>query len=297
LRAHFFSRSFGHVLHGYIMEKAIAACAPGAEPAPPPLLTALTGDLLTAVGAFVGEADRLGFRLVCRAFRDHSSPVYKKSRKAFLRTRALTVFAWKQMPGFVIDGPGLRTMLVIAASVGCAGVLAELVEKRQCLLSEDACAAAAGKGHLGALAWLRSRGCPWDGSICCLAALGGHLEVLRYAHEHGCPWDEYICRLAAGGGHLEVLRYAHEHGCPWDGNTCYGAASGGHLEVLRYAHEHGCSWDSFTCWKAAEGGHLEMLRYAHEHGCPCEPDRCCAVAFALGHADVVEYLRAAGAAA
>mmetsp|Transcript_38717 Transcript_38717/g.95728 ORF Transcript_38717/g.95728 Transcript_38717/m.95728 type:complete len:106 (+) Transcript_38717:379-696(+) len=79
------------------------------------------------------------------------------------------------------------TTLSLAASVGCVDVLEELVDNRQCVLTAWACRAAATKGQLGALTWLRSRNCPWDFSTCNAAAYGGHLEVLRYAHEHGCP--------------------------------------------------------------------------------------------------------------
>jgi hypothetical protein len=292
-----------------------------AESALPPLICALGGDLLRAVAAHVDDADLPCLRLVCKAFRDHSSPAQKKCRRDFLRTRALVVFAWARMPGFVTDLP---SMLRLAALVGCVGVLEELVDNRQCALTAGESYAAAGKGNLDALVWLRSRGCLWDISTCTLvargghlevlryahehgcpwstatcywAAAGGHLEVLRYAHEHGCPWSTATCYWAAEGGHLEVLRYAHEHGCPWGTATCYWAAAGGHLEVLRYAHEHGCPWDSDTCWKAAGGGHLEVLRYAHEHGFPWELDECRAVALRNGHAQVVEYLRAAQPAA
>jgi hypothetical protein len=269
-----------------------------AESELPLLLRVLAGDPLRAVVQLLGDADLPCFRLVCTAFRDHSSKPEKKCIVDFFRTRALVVFAWERMPGFVPGGAnGLRRMLSLAASVGCVEVLVELVDNRQCGLSAVACAAAAGKGHLGALAWLHSRGCPWDFQICYRAAAGGHLEVLRYAHEHGCPWDKATCSRAARGGHLEVLRYAHEHGCPWDSGTCYEAAAGGHLEVLRYAHEHGCPWYMLTCYYAATGGHLEMLRYAHEHGCPLDLGSCLAAALRNGHAEVTEYLRDAQPAA
>jgi hypothetical protein len=48
--------------------------------------------------------------------------------------------------------------------------------------------------------------------------------------------------------------------------------------------------------EAAYGGYLEVLRYAHEHGCPLPPG-ILAAAVARGHAEIAEYLRAAGAAA
>jgi hypothetical protein len=280
--------------------RASARLVAAAESALPPLLRALDGDLLRALAKHLDEADLPCFRLTCRDFRDHSSKPEKKSRKAFLRTRALVVFAWTSMPGFVIVNVAAwdPSMLSLAASVGCVDVLEELVDNRQCELTPYACAsAAAAEGHLGALGWLHSRGCPWGSSTCSSAAARGHLEVLRYAHEHGCPWDSYTCHYAAAGGHLEVLRYAHEHGCPWNSGTCIFAADGGHLEMLRYAHEHGCPWGISTCYNAAARGHLEVLRYAHEHGCPVDFDDCHEVAEQNGHAAVVEYLRAAQPAA
>jgi hypothetical protein len=253
--------------------RASARLVTAAESALPPLLRALTGDPLRAVLKLLPDADLPCARLVCRAFRDHSSPALKKCRGDFLRTRALLVFAWARMPGFVT---ALPRMLTLSAAVGCVGVLEELVDIRQCALAADACEAAAKGGHLDALAWLHSRGCPWDGETCDRAAREGHFEVLRYAHEHGCPWDSTTCYLAARGGHIEVLRYAHEHGCPWDSTTCSFSASGGHLEMLRYAHEHGCPWDWTTCSFAAAGGHVEVLRYAHENGCPLYWENCIA---------------------
>jgi hypothetical protein len=328
------------LLHALSMAAGGASAQPAAgdasESEPSLLLHALAGDPLRAIVQLLGDADLPCFRLVCRTFRDHSSPAQKKCRGDFLRTRALTVFAWERMPGFVADGGLLRLalfrrfnkdlprMLRLAASVGCVDVLEELVDNRGCELTVGECAAAAGEGHLDALTWLHSRGCPWDFQTCWLAAAGGHLEVLRYAHEHGCPWDSNICwsaaarghlevlryahergcpwdsrtcSLAALGGHLEILRYAHEHGCPWSSGTCYKAAQGGHLEILQYAHEHGCPWGSGTCHVAAEGGHFEVLRYAHEHGCPLDREWCLEQALHFGHAEVAEYVRAAGTAA
>jgi hypothetical protein len=300
--------------------RASARLVARAEAALPPLIRFLAGDLLHAVTKLLADADLPCFRLACKAFRDHSSPAQEMRRTAFLRTRALVVFAWRKMTGFIATLPA---MLILAASVGCEDVLEELVDNRDCVPKVGACAAAAENGQLGALVWLRSRGCPWNYLMTCRAAYGGHLEVLRYAHEHGCPWGIATCYRAAEGGHLEVLRYAHEHGCPWDSYTCWCAAEGGHLEVLRYAHEHGCPWDCEICERAADGGHLEVLRYAHEHGCPwdydtCERaaegghlevlryalehgcplsawelDYCRALALAGGHTEVVEYLHAA----
>jgi hypothetical protein len=274
--------------------RASARLEAAAEAALPPLLRDLDGDPLRAILKLIGGADLTCARLTCRDFRDHSSPAQEMLRSGFLRTPALAVYAWERMPGFVLNLP---RMLELAASVGCVGALEELVDNRHCELTAGACIAAAGKGQLGALVWLHSRGCPWDSKTCQLAACGGHLEMLQYAHEHGCPWDSSTCCYAAAGGHLEVLRYAHEHGCPWDRSTCYLAAEGKHLEALRYAHEHDCPWDWLTMFAASSGGHLEVLRYAYELGCPIEFDECLFVSEVNGHAAVVEYLCAVQPAA
>ncbi|KAJ1620235.1 ankyrin repeat-containing domain protein [Pavlovales sp. CCMP2436] len=251
----------------------------------PPLLRDLAGDPLNAVLKLLDDADLPCDRLVCRTFRDHSSPAQKKCRGNFLRTHALVMFACESMPGF---GKGA---CALAAHKGLLGVLHLLWSR--CGWDRDVCHRAAGGGHLEVLRFVHKQRCPWNEFTCRFAAEGGHLEVLRYLHEHGCEWDSRTCRWAARGGHLEMLRYAHEHGCPWNSDTCSSAAERGHLEVLRYAHEHSCPWGFTTCYEAAGGGHLEVLRYAHEHGCWMDADACLAAAEENGHAEVVEYLHAA----
>jgi len=191
-------------------ERASARLVERAESALPPLLRTLAGDPLGAVLKLPDDVDLLCARLVYRAFRDHSSPALKKCIVDFLRTRALAVFAWEHMSGFLIASvePWL-SKLSLAASVSCVGVLEELVDNRQCgVLITLACAFSARKGHLDALTWLRSRNCPWDRNTCHWAAFGGHVEVLRYQHEHGCSWDSNTCSKAAKGG---TSRYCGTH--------------------------------------------------------------------------------------
>jgi hypothetical protein len=207
-----------------------------------PLLFALVGDPLRAIAQLLPDEDRFRMRLACATMRDHAEPADAPIfRVGFLGTRALAAYACDALPGFMLADK--MRMLELAATVGCAGVLAELMDVRGCTGPDPrgrVCDAAASHGQLEALCWLHARGCTWHTSVCFSAAQGGHLEVLRYAHEHGCPWGWITCSAAARGGHFEVLRYAHEHGCPWDSTTSYYAALGGHLEVLRYAREQGC---------------------------------------------------------
>ena len=181
-----------------------------------PLLFALVGDPLRTIARLLPDEDRFRMRLACATMRDHAEPADAPLRRVgFLRTRALAVYAWDALPGFMLADT--TQMLALAATVGCVGVLAELTDVRGCTILDPVgrvCEAAASHGQLEALCWLHERGCPWNASVCAAAAYGGHLELVRYAHEHGCPWGEGTCSAAARGGHPEVLRYAHEHGCP-----------------------------------------------------------------------------------
>ncbi|KAJ1615655.1 hypothetical protein T492DRAFT_918928 [Pavlovales sp. CCMP2436] len=172
--------SIGSMLAFGPFRRASAQLEARAELVLPLLVRTIAGNPLFAVLKLLDDADLLCARLVCRAFRGHSSPALKKCRR---------------MTGFVVSDYALEWMstLSLAVSVGCVGVLEELVDNRQCVLTTWACRAAAGKGNLHALMWLRSRGCSWDINTIYSAAKGGHLEVLRYTHEHGCPWDSVTC--------------------------------------------------------------------------------------------------------
>jgi hypothetical protein len=301
----------------------MSACARhAAAPAAEPLIGALVGDPLRAIARLLAKEDRFCMGLACKMMRDHVEPAFSRlyGRAAFLRSRALAVYACDELPGFVLADTA--RMLGLAATVGCVAVLAELWDKRGCatLGADASCCEAAANGRLAALVWLRARGCAWHARACSAAALGGHLEVLQYLHVQGCPWiindvcadaalgghlavlryahaerhagcppwDAGTCSAAAFGGSVEVLRHLHEQGCPWDSDTCLYAAQAGQLEALRYAHEHGCPWDEYTCSAAAGGGHLEVLRYAHENGCPWDEDTCREAAREM-HPEVLVY--------
>ena len=134
-----------------------------AEPMAEPLLFALGGDLLRAIARLLPDEDRFRARLACKTLRDHAEPAARASigRVAFLRTRALAAYACDALPGFMLVNA--TEMLVLAATVGCAGVLAELMDVRGCTGHDPrgrVCYAATSHGRLEALCWLRERGCP-----------------------------------------------------------------------------------------------------------------------------------------
>jgi hypothetical protein len=157
------------------------------------------------------------------------------------------------------------------------------------LCVREACALAAGGGHLEVLQWLHNTGCPRDRRSDYAAAAGGHLEVLQWLRITGRPWNSStwgLCaEVAAKGGYLEVLKWLHGNG--WvtavvrleSGENlptvvvaemvCSNAAIGGHLEVLKWVREHGCPWKKQRVrTNAAMGGHVEMLRWLDGQGVP-----------------------------
>jgi len=72
-------------------------------------------------------------------------------------------------------------------------------------VGRDDVLAAARKGHLHVLQWLREHGCPWNSSTCAYAAKEGHLDVLKWAREHGCPWTAATRDAAATKGYSDNL--------------------------------------------------------------------------------------------
>ena len=85
-----------------------------------------------------------------------------------------------------------------------------------CPFSDEACVAAARHGHLEALKWLRSEGCPWGESpfdVCSNAVLGNHLHVLKWALENGCALSSFAWAMAESSRE-EVKEWLRANKCP-----------------------------------------------------------------------------------
>ena len=93
---------------------------------------------------------------------------------------------------------------------------------------------AAGSG-LEAVQFLRAQTppCDWDCLAFTQAAKGGHVNVLSWLRSQGCPMDgTAMCSTAASAGQLDVLQWCRAQMCPWDWTTALAAAKNGHLDVL-----------------------------------------------------------------
>jgi len=221
---------------------------------------------------------------VSRVFRD----VYMDASDGKRGTHRYCISSPSALILYLDEAHGQQHRHLEASRVAAGSGRIDLLEQIG-LWNARTCAAAARRGHLKVLVWLRSRGCPWEGDTCRHAAGGGHLELLQWAVGSGCEWNRNVCYEAAKGGHLEVLRWARCVGFEWDKLTCSAAAGGGHLEVLRWSKENGCSWDKGTCKMAARFGHLEVLKWARECG-KCEWDlQVCSEAADGGHLEVLKW--------
>jgi hypothetical protein len=76
--------------------------------------------------------------------------------------------------------------------------------------------AAAEKGHLETVQWLRSLNppCPWDERVCRAAASSGRLGMLQWLRQQQppCPWDvAAVAAAAAAYGHVNILEWLKEN--------------------------------------------------------------------------------------
>ena len=102
-------------------------------------------------------------------------------------------------------------------------------------LTKDAPATvAAANGNLLMLEWMRSAAYNFDFAIMA-AAVRGHLDAVKWLRGVGCRWNAMACQGAAYGGHLEVLQWLRANGCDWDASECKKEAEReGHSRLLAW---------------------------------------------------------------
>ena len=59
-------------------------------------------------------------------------------------------------------------------------------------------------GYLREYHRLHEGDCPFSGEACAAAARHGHLEALKWLRSEGCPWDELVCRIV---GKPNIMRW------------------------------------------------------------------------------------------
>ena len=85
----------------------------------------------------------------------------------------------------------------------------------------DLCRAAASRGEIAMLAFLRTpykrKVWPWNAEACAAAASNGHLDTLKYLRDNNCPWDKRVLIWAEQNKDATMQKYASDNNCPSDG--------------------------------------------------------------------------------
>lgn len=140
-------------------------------------------------------------------------------------------------------------------------------------LNKNICEIAARTGHLNALKWARSLGCPWDEMTFFYAVKSNSIGVVQYCIDSDCPFDQNISAAAVNHWKycsidlMPILKLLHKSGYPWHEDAAALTAKNGDLKLLRLLKYYGCPWDSRVCNEAVRADNFEMLVFAHESGC------------------------------
>ena len=148
-------------------------------------------------------------------------------------------------------------------------------EEKECEWDAGTIHAAARQGNLEMVKYCVANECPINRNInrnaCAFAAGNGHLEVLKYLREEAkAPWDRKTATEAAFNGHLHILEYLVERKFDeYDEDACENAAKNGHLDCLKYLHETAkAPWDGYAFQGARKNKHPECVQYLLDNDCP-----------------------------
>ena len=147
-----------------------------------------------------------------------------------------------------------KEISAISCSTNKLELLKWIREEKKCKWDSRTINAAAEQGNLEMVKYCVANECPIDEEACAYAAGNGHLEVLKYLREEvKAPWDLGTATWAAQNGHLHILEYLVERKYDqYIEGACMLAAMYGHLDCLKYLHETAkAPWDSWA------------VRYAH----------------------------------
>lgn len=229
------------------------------------LLTAAGGTLAPGAGYLLPStfslAARAGARKVMEWLRGHACPWDETTTKAAARHGELSHLIWLVEGGCPCD----LSVLIAAAKFGSVENLAWLVARTvpPLALDEKLLDAAAGRGNLEALVWLRGQYGRLDEQMAQAAAWRGHLPVLEWLVSNGCPLDGMTMCMAVMGGRREVVEYLYAQHCPWDGACYLEAARDGNVDLLAWLREHHCPFpdelDESDRWDLGETA-IALLR-------------------------------------
>jgi hypothetical protein len=129
--------------------------------------------------------------------------------------------------------------------------------------------------QLAVVQLLNAQGCSYSWSVAEAAAKRGDMQILRWLRERGCAWNNVtILRCAVASGSVEMTAWVKQQpGVVCDEHTMTAAAKMGYTAVCECLHADLCTWNADACDAATRNNHADTLRWLHEHGCPWCADR------------------------
>jgi hypothetical protein len=126
-------------------------------------------------------------------------------------------------------------------------------------------------GHLEVLKFLHSVACPFDRWSCLAAAHRGDLPMLIWLRERHAPWDMFAVSISAAssGNVLMIMWLKDDQKYELDSVLMLHAAEHGQLNMCRYLTDQG-HWHAMACFHAMRGGYTELLRHLMAHNNPYE---------------------------
>lgn len=158
---------------------------------------------------------------------------------------------------------------------------------------------------ISVLARLIERGFAFT-TLCEHAAALGDVDRLAWARARGCAWDWRVHANAVRGGHLDVIRWAFAHDCPypamesriWNPGMLDMAVEGGHVHILDWLHHNyqpfPIQGDADWTATAAALGHLDVLKWLRAHGCEWDSSKACSYAAEHAHIHILEWAHSNG---
>ena len=187
-----------------------------------------------------------------------------------------------------------------AATRGHLHVLTWLKNEMRIPISSNTSKAAAEAGQIEVLKWMKVM--KFDRNYALQPAVkGGQLHVLKWLEGEGhvpIPWHgSQLYTDAILNNQFEVVKWLHSQGYLFTETCCALAARKGDLDLLKWLRERGCPWGALTLLEAAGGGYLAVLRYAMENGCFSSSDIATQLmtrAMESGNLDMLKYLKEKG---
>jgi hypothetical protein len=172
------------------------------------------------------------------------------------------------------------------------------LKEENCPWDESVFQAAAERGDIKILFWLRMEECPWesdtfneaiesgadlvtlqwflhedksliDENTFPSAVRRGDKDIMKWLHSKDCEMGENDFTAAVEDDvPWDILKCMHKVGCPWNEDTFEAAVGRGDLNILKWMHQNKCPWDARCINLALEQGMFHIVRWLDEENCP-----------------------------